>query len=71
MLRVLTTNAGKVLMFMIVAAFVLAALMVNNWNPVQAVTSVWGAIYSVIAAVVPFIVWLVRYRASVTWRVAA
>lgn len=30
MLRVLTTNAGKVLLFMIVAAFVLAALMVNN-----------------------------------------
>ena len=51
MFRVLTTNTGKVLLFMIVAAFVLAALMVNNWNPVQAVTSVWGAIYSVIAAV--------------------
>lgn len=51
MLRVLMTNAGKVLLFTIVAAFVLAVLMVNDWNPVQAVTSVWGAIYSVIAAV--------------------
>lgn len=62
MLRVLTTNVGKVLLFMIVAAFILAALMVNNWNPVQAVTSVWGAIYSVIAAVADWFVSMPWFR---------
>ncbi len=51
MLRALTTNAGSAAVHDHVAAFVLAASMVNNWNPVQAVTSVWGAIYSAIAAV--------------------
>lgn len=62
MFRVLTTNAGKVLLFTIVAAFVLAALMVNNWNPVQAVTSVCGAIYSVIAAVADWFVSMPWFR---------
>ena len=62
MFRVLATNVGKVLLFMIVAAFVLAALMVNNWNPVQAVTSVWGAIYSVIAAVADWLVSMPWFR---------
>jgi hypothetical protein len=47
---------------MIVAAFVLAALMVNDWNPVQAVTSVWGAIYSVIAAVADWFVSMPWFR---------
>lgn len=62
MFRVLTTNVGKVLLFTIVAAFVLAALMVNDWNPAQAVTSVWGAIYSVIAAVADWFVSMPWFR---------
>ena len=61
-MRVLTTAAGKVALFVIVSAAILAALMVNNWNPVQAVTSVWNAIYSVIAAVADWFVSMPWFR---------
>jgi hypothetical protein len=61
-LRVLTTAAGKVLLSVLFAAFVLAALMVNDWNPVQAITSVWNAFYSAVVAVANWFVSMQWFR---------
>ncbi len=62
MLRVLTTAAGKVLLSVLFAAFVLAALMVNDWNPVQTITSVWNAFYSAVVAVANWFVSMQWFR---------
>lgn len=61
-LRVLTTAAGKVLLSVLFVAFVLAALMVNDWNPVQAITSVWNAFYSAVVAVANWFVSMQWFR---------
>lgn len=62
MLHVLTTAAGKVLFSVLFAAFVLAALMVNDWNPVQAITSVWNTFYSAVVAVANWFVSMQWFR---------
>lgn len=62
MLRVLTTAAGKVFLSVLFAAFVLATLMVNDWNPAQAITSVWNAFYSAVVVVANWFVSMQWFR---------